>query len=115
MEFMSEPEAIDRLIATNRKPVVRTAGPWTVVPTTSEVFTAGNHIRIVQTTTSPNWHEAQKEMLANAHLIAAAPDLLAACKDVAAWLREFDDRFAHPTQTAMRAICDLAIAKAEGR
>jgi hypothetical protein len=51
----------------------------------------------------------------HADMMAASPELLAACRGVAAWLAEFDDRFAYPTQAAMKAVCELAIAKAEGR
>lgn len=58
----------------------------------------------------------QAEQVANARLLCAAPDLLAACK----WLREtFTDEYcknldAHTTWRYVTAAADRAIAKAEG-
>lgn len=68
-----------------------TPGPWTVIPTTSEVFTRGNHIRVVQTTNSPNWHEAEAEMRANARLIAEAPTKAAEHAEMRAFLVQLRD------------------------
>ena len=51
-------------------------------------------------------HVAHRDYVANANLIAAAPDLYAACKDISDFLRlhGFD-----------RTLVDAALAKAEGR
>jgi len=51
---------------------------------------------------------------ANARLIAAAPELLAACVDALALLRTVPDEFAMPDHPVFGALRD-AIAKAEGR
>lgn len=53
---------------------------------------------------------------ANARLIAAAPDLLAACQEASLQLQYLADKFnATGTGTAVLAKLDAAIAKAEGR
>lgn len=56
------------------------------------------------------WRELD-EMYANAHLIAAAPDLLLACEEVARILRE---RGMGGWETRLLGIADAAIAKAKG-
>ena len=50
---------------------------------------------------------------ANAHLIAAAPDLLEALRNVAETMSGAD--YSHVKQDMVRAICRRAISKAEGR
>lgn len=66
------------------------------------------------------WHHSvgsiEKEMEANARLIAAAPELMEALKEVMSWTRNWDVQFLEDdewpeTEEKVRA----AIAKAEGR
>lgn len=54
-----------------------------------------------------------EEELANAHLIAAAPDLLAALTEAMGYLSSFENN-ADPTADAMVDRCRAAIAKAKG-
>ena len=57
-----------------------------------------------------SWRGGKKAMKANAQLIAAAPDLLAACKDALQWL------LAGQPGTAKNILANMeaAIAKAKG-
>ncbi len=51
----------------------------------------------------------------DAHLIAAAPELLAALKDVMGWIKNWDPDLIHdPEWPATDAAAEAAIAKAEG-
>jgi hypothetical protein len=64
-----------------------TPGPWQVRGRTN-VFPAGGTSRIIAncagySTNGPDWEEVNEENEANARLIAAAPDLLAALRMVA--------------------------------
>lgn len=53
---------------------------------------------------------------ANARLIAAAPDLLAALKECIGWIDPDEHGLAHPDLArADLALCEAAVAKAEGR
>lgn len=57
------------------------------------------------------------ELMANARLIAAAPDLLAACKEALLALREIPNYVPHGSKTREKgiyamALCESAIAKA---
>ena len=58
------------------------------------------------------------EQIANARLIAAAPDLLAACKsarfEMAGLVNQFGLGFTKPEEHPVIARLDAAIAKAEG-
>jgi hypothetical protein len=51
---------------------------------------------------------------ADARLIAAAPELLEACRNVAGWVSEYDERLTEAQRKAIQITKD-AIAKAEGR
>ncbi len=53
--------------------------------------------------------------LASARLITAAPDLLAACKEVLRLLVLEADEVTELEETGVRTLLDAAIAKAEGR
>lgn len=56
------------------------------------------------------------EVEANAHLIAAAPELLAACKEAVLYLEAgiSSTRFAYQARCNAVQLCRAAIAKAEG-
>lgn len=56
-----------------------------------------------------------KEQEANAHLIAAAPDMLTALKEIAAWAEQANPAgYGGLRETLFRKV-DAAISKAEGR
>ena len=63
----------------NGNTIRHTPGPWTIETTNS-------YVRIVSPThviaTTSGMHDVSKYVVANSHLVAAAPDLLAALKDV---------------------------------
>jgi hypothetical protein len=92
-----------------------TPGPWSLlqVAATGEVFVVTHpetqpftgHL-IAARTTCPDWP-------ANAHLIAAAPDLLASCKELAADLVKHARYGLNDAETAMLQRAEAAIAKAD--
>ena len=98
-----------------------TPGPWSYGPST--LYDRGfyiNHSRdtndIATTVNSRVRHVAETE--ANARLIAAAPELLAACASARGALhRAAEDRYDVTPQWLLDAVDELvkAIAKAEGR
>ena len=118
-----------------------TPGPWYVeeherqrwnsptTPTRGVVTQAEHHgswtvylIGEVSYPTTAQGSVGALERLANARLIAAAPDLLAACREVAEALPELaadaDPRSWYEVrkiQTALSTLLSAAIAKAEGR
>lgn len=51
------------------------------------------------------------ELVANARLISAAPDLLSACTEAAAWIENFSEG---PADDARVSVLRAAIAKARG-
>lgn len=87
-----------------------TPGPWwTVGSSQTSILQGDKHDpQIVATTETGDIMnvESYAECIANARLIASAPDLLAACKEADALLND---------TTAVRKILRAAIAKAEGR
>ena len=96
-----------------------TPGPWTV----AEPGEVDEHYAVLDgfghTASVYGYPEQASTAIANASLIAAAPELLDACKLVAAclgdWI-EVADRDADTSEDERRlAIAYAAIAKAEGR
>lgn len=84
--------------------MAHTSGPWT---------TDGDEVFAVDTSLTPNRicvatvsHDIEED-LANANLMAAAPDLLHALK-AASW------ELILPSDSHLRLLIDAAIAKAEG-
>ncbi len=99
-----------------------TPGPWEYVRETEhmggypcnvshkvkvgqELLTVGCH--------GYGWGEPEKEIEANAHLVAAAPELLEACKDALAFVEELDRRGIAQEWSGEGAL-KAAIEKAEG-
>lgn len=110
-----------------------TPGPWRVSKITNDVSVCGQRIDCFEVESPKDccWiaqvqnHTActaTEPGNANAHLIAAAPDLLKACKEAIPWIclaTARDPETTHP-QALVNAKEDLdlamkAIAKAEGR
>lgn len=81
-----------------------TPGPWHPYLDSFYVFDSDNH-RVADTCANG---KSDAECMANAHLIAAAPDLLAALEGLV-------KQFAHPTlESTLLADARAAIAKAHG-
>lgn len=95
-----------------------TPGPWLVEAKNchmGDIATVHNTDDEWVTIYAPRWMETgldKHEQSANARLIAAAPDLLAALKSVLNWI---DDNCETSGFDAIEAQADTAIAKAEGR
>lgn len=108
-----------------------TPGPWRIEPVLCNGNPNNTHMVCGGRTGTPaeqcyiadcrvsSYYRTKEETDANAHLIAAAPELLAACKRFEKELREFvesekGDIDNFPSQDLMYAIL-AAIAKAEGK
>ena len=102
-----------------------TPGPWIVTrpfPNRAilliEQYTETDTAWIARTVDSTGRPHIQKEVEANARLIAAAPDLLAACELSLAWLDSVcDENFslgAEPEGVEAKRQIVAAIAKAKG-
>lgn len=89
-----------------------TPGPWAVRQTVyriPEVHAAIGRIAAIEMDVeTPQYHDT---MEANAKLIAAAPDLLAALKDCQRWMTAKAASYEHD---AIEAAMNAAIVKAEG-
>lgn len=85
---------------------MHTPGPWEPVDTK----TGGFHVYADSSTHVASWMS-----LDNARLIAAAPDLLAACKDVVELLEGIDPDHVQGSGPRKMEYAKKAIAKAEGR
>lgn len=103
-----------------------TEGPWGIEQTSDKNWIGplrqsgdGKIDSIVCSTERGSLTEAaQMSSDANAELIAAAPDLLAALKEIAQGRGRFSNdqlEFASNTIESMKAIANAAIAKAEGK
>jgi hypothetical protein len=89
-----------------------TKGPWeTYSVRTGSVWVravSGEHVTSLDS-------DNDAEIEANAALIAAAPDLLAACRTALRELQRFEDQPGNNTETLGTAALRAAIAKAEGQ
>lgn len=102
-----------------------TKGPWRVshsnwfnILTESRPASVPTLVASVSLTAAKNvgLTDAERaEFQANAHLIAAAPDLLAACEKLYAALREYTDEGETAAQSAVLEMAEAAIARAEGK
>lgn len=95
-----------------------TPGPWRVGrddPTRVYSDRRGAQL-VAQCSAGSPIDEALSEAQANARLIAAAPDLLAACRTAYARLNRFGEHesIAHGGEGTLRGILWAAIAEAEG-
>ena len=96
--------------------VKHTPGPWAFVdghyPCMKEVIGPSFRISIVMSATDLDFNDFLKRS-ADAHLIAAAPDLLEALQQCAESMRDAFPDFDHFDRPAYKAAVD-AIAKATG-
>lgn len=96
-----------------------TAGPWyadlaseaTDWPADQIYIFDHTHGCVAEVDCHTNWATT----MANARLIAAAPDLLAACREMAADLVKHATLGLNESEVAMLRRAESAIAKAEGR
>ena len=86
-----------------------TPGPWKFYDDSSDGKTNRIEIVAIGKTVARIYHSVPSEDLPNAHLIAAAPDLLEALRYVRAALPH--ERWADD----MKKLADAVIAKAEGQ
>lgn len=95
-----------------------TTGPWKIAYGGAEgdgYFSIGSKEKIKTICeSSPYPDQFDEELRANARLIAAAPDLLGACKKALAHLAALDGESA-PYNVRVRISLREAIAKAEGK
>lgn len=97
---------------TKAKSTEHAKGPWQAIKFPNlpwAVYETGPHELIVCQVSNPDWNRDE----ANAHLIAAAPDMLAALKAVQRIIGQ--DSATMAEQTAVLRQMREAIAKAEGR
>jgi len=97
-----------------------TPGPWRFDTEDGGVryVTASNGAITVAVPHGPpgNCVEVEPEHIANAHLIAAAPEMLDALKKARSWAGQYFELPAHEAAAnIMCGVLDAAIAKAEGR
>lgn len=95
-----------------------TPGPWES-DGSGQIYTADQRLDIALVTHHPNTKMPEPEDLANARLIAAAPELLAALEairnDCEDFINDEDGPGAIETMQAMREAARAAIAKATGK
>lgn len=93
--------------------MTHTPGPWRSTEkfrsASIQIYGANSHT-VLFTVHASKWHD---DVMDNAHLIEAAPELLAACETI---YDELDERgWARcPAEEAIMAILEKAIAKARG-
>lgn len=93
-----------------------TPGPWRINPEYKEIVLAGTDTQIAVAGARPGFNPlvVMGEQLANAALIAAAPDLLAACQRARDAINFHKDMSAADRKQAFDQL-ESAIARAEGR
>ena len=103
-------------MATEASPTPHTAGPWSIYDRIPVVVVDKDGASICDAAPG-NPHMPLNEAKANARLIAAAPDLLAALREIERGEGEFSrDQLTHATNCieSMRSIARAAIALATG-
>jgi hypothetical protein len=116
------------MTTTDKKQVQHTPGPWRVNLTHPKRYSDVRYTHVVETAYNRSpYFPAQispsnggEEALANAHLIASAPELLAACKAIHKWIINRPFHAICQFEEAGDIACPIntlleAIAKAEGR
>jgi hypothetical protein len=98
-------------MGTNQK---HTPGPWQIYPAPYPLIETADGIAVAKTDCSLNrvsgkWVEDRETRAANAALISAAPDLLAALEELLA-----DTYLSHPINADRMANARAAILKAKG-
>mgnify|MGYP000961965387 CR=1 FL=1 len=86
-----------------------TPAPWSIDECTGHIIPSSG----VGGGICDPWGDSIEQMEANARLIAAAPELLEACKNIVAACELTDDAYYDAIDTAIN-IARAAIAKAEG-
>jgi hypothetical protein len=91
-----------------------TPGPWETDDheTHWSIMAGDQHVADVRAFNSPVTTFAEGD--ANARLITAAPNLLAACERALAWLEPFQDEEVCPERLALVECLQTAILKTEG-
>lgn len=92
-----------------------TPGPWRILEGDSVVAVHAVQRAICDTRGTPYWQQFKSEDLANARLIAAAPELFDAIKEMLRWRLPHDRAFT-VTEGSRRAFDGLrdALSKARG-
>jgi hypothetical protein len=90
-----------------------TPGPWKVIASGDGSFAIEDHAEVYIIAQRNSWPSRIPESQANASLLAAAPELLAACKEVYEWM----NRLPIPTEGCLPKMQVLhdAITRAEPR
>ena len=95
-----------------------TPGPWGIHKQASMVVAGSKGFAVAScggySDNGTDTEELQGELLANARLIAAAPDNFECNKELSAIVRELCTAYGHPLPEASLARSDAAIAKAIG-
>ncbi len=91
-----------------------TKGPWSLCDKVSTLVTSGN--RSIASTgcyqTNVDFDKTHDENIANAHLIAAAPELYQALENILCWREQRDTPYV-PIDY-IEGVASLALAKARG-
>jgi hypothetical protein len=91
-----------------------TAGPWELSPIEDRDGGFAISADRYRVATAHMRGDGYKQQLANARLIAAAPELLAACVEAYDWIATHGDSLP-PSAVKLSVVLRAAIAKAEGR
>lgn len=95
--------------------MTHTPGPWTVEPESGGYVVFCEEYEIAVITPADDDSESIGSAEADAWLIGASPDLIAALKDMVTSYDGLRDTLTSPVVLGKLARADAAIAKAEGR
>ena len=90
-----------------------TPGPWYCSWKDNDLYDQGGVYRVQPIPVGSTWGKVVKQYNANAHLIAAAPDLLKACKELMSELYLMPAKHWDQTTSDIYWDAKCAIAKAE--
>lgn len=95
-----------------------TPGPWKAVEANTDYSGTFNRILSIsdaEIAPARAYGDTEEQRHANARLIAAAPDLLAALESAASWVGQYEELPDHaPAARAMGVVIRAAIARARG-